>query len=97
MLGYKWFTELDMFAPELSELNMNKKISGRKKSNESPIVTYTGASRLLHGLELTQRDVVAKVAEFFGPARMWEPVKLQLKLKLTKVSKLQRDEYLKAP
>ena len=65
MLGSKWFTETDMLAPGLNELNMNIKIQGGKKPNESPIVTYTDASRLLQGLSLTWRNVVAKVAEFF--------------------------------
>ena len=51
MLGYKWFTESDMFAPGLSELNKNKKIQGGKKPHESPIVTYSNASKLLVGLE----------------------------------------------
>ena len=46
---------------------------------------------------MTQRNVVAKIAEFFDPIGMWESVKLQLKLKLTKVSKLQWDECLRAP
>ena len=97
MLGNKWFMESDMFAPGLSELNKNEKITGGKKLNECPIVTYTDASRLLQGLELTRRNVVAKVAEFFDRIGMWESVKLQLKLKLTKVSKLQWDKCLRAP
>ena len=56
------FTEKDMFAPRLSKLNMNKKIRGGKKLNECPIVTYTDASRLLQGLELTWRDVAVESA-----------------------------------
>ena len=66
MLGYKWFTEQALFAPGLSELNLNKKIRGGKRPNEIPVVTYTDTARLLQGLELTWRDVVAKVAEFFS-------------------------------
>ena len=82
MLEYKWFTEKDMFAPGLSELKMNKKIRGRKKPNKSPIVTYTDASRLVQGSELTQSDVVAKVAEFFYPTRMWEQCKTKIEIEI---------------
>ena len=92
MHGYKWFTQKDMFAPGLSEITMNKKVRGSKKPNLTRVVTYTDASRSLQGLELTWTDVVAEEAEFFDPIGMWEPVKLQLKLKSSKVNKLHWDE-----
>ena len=38
---------------------------------------------------------MAKV-EFFNLIGMWEPVKLQLKLKLVKVSKMSWDDHLEA-
>ena len=44
ILGYKWLTELDLFAPGLSELNMNKKVREGKTPNESPVSTYDEAS-----------------------------------------------------
>ena len=43
------------------------KVRGGKKPNDTPIASYTVASRLLLGLELTRRNVVAKVGEFFIP------------------------------
>ena len=47
------------------------KVRGGKKPNVTPVVSYTDASRLLQGFELTQRDVEAKVAEFFDPIGMF--------------------------
>ena len=52
---------------------------------------------LLQGFDLNQKDVLAKVAELFVPEGMCKPVKLKLKLKLTKVNSLQWDECLKPP
>ena len=81
LLGYKWYPEVDLFAPGFSRLNMNKKIRCAKKPKISPIVTLQDANKLLE--EKTRIDVVAKIAEFFNHIRLWEPIKLQLKLKLT--------------
>ena len=61
--GYKWLTESDFFAPGFSELNMNKKVRGGKKPNESPGSTYEDASHLLQNINLARRDGV-RVASY---------------------------------
>ena len=42
-LGYKWFTEEDIIAPGIAELNLNKTVRGARKPNLTPIVGYKDA------------------------------------------------------
>ena len=65
LLGYKWFTEEDMLAPGIAELNLNKEVRGARKPNITPIVSYKDAKELLNPLSLTRRHVISKVSEFF--------------------------------
>ena len=96
MLGYKWFTEEDMLAPGIAELNLNKKVRGARKTNLTPIVGYKDAKELLCSLSLTRRHVISKVSEFFYPVSLWEPVKLQLKLHASKLSCIPWDQALES-
>ena len=48
-------TELDVLSPGFSELNMNKKMGGARKPNETPIVTVFDAIKLLEPIKLKHR------------------------------------------
>ena len=60
----------DTLSPDFSELNLNKKIRGAKKPNETPVVTREDAGKLLSSISITKRLVVFKVSEFFDPIIM---------------------------
>ena len=77
-----------------SELNLNKKIRGGKKPNETPVITRKDAEKLLTSISITKRLVVSKVSEFFNPIGLFSPIKLQLKLELRKLTGLAWDEEI---
>ena len=79
MLGYKWNTVNDSLHPGISE-NINKKVRGIQKSNPSPIITELDAEIILKSASLSCRIIISKIAEFFDPVGLWEPMKLKLKL-----------------
>ena len=80
MLGYKWNTVNDYLYSGISELNVNRKIQGIQESNPIPVLTEVDAENILKSALLTRRVIISKVAEFFDPVGLWEPMKLQLKL-----------------
>lgn len=94
LLGYKYNPEEDMLSPSFSELNMNKKIRGAKRANPFPVTTTQEAAELLTSVKITRRKVMSKLAEFFDPIGMFEPVKLQLKLGLSALNEFKFDEPL---
>ena len=94
LLGYKWSTKEDTLSPGFSELNLNKKVRGAKKPNDSPVVTCEDAVKLLSSVTITKRLVVSKVSEFFDPIGLFEPIKLQLKLEMRKLTGLAWDEEI---
>ena len=96
MLGYGWTPEQDFFSPGFSELNFHKKIRGAKKPNDQPIVTIGDAQQLMKDIKLTRKMCASKVAELFDPIGIWEPLKLQLKLHLSKLNHLAWDQQLSA-
>ena len=83
MLGYKWCPEADLYSPGLGELNFARKKRGLKAPNAFPVITREDAERLLQSVIITRRIVVAKVAEFYDPCGLYEPIKLQMKLELS--------------
>ena len=94
MLGYKWETKDVILKLGLSELNLNKRIRGAKKANESPVITSQDAEKLLQPLQLSRRQVVSKTAEIFDPVGLWEPIKLNLKLMATELNGFEWDSPL---
>ena len=91
LLGYYWAPEKDMLAPGVAELNFNAKIRGAKKPNPEPIVHKDQAKALMEDIILTRKMITSKVAEFYDPIGIWEPVKLQMKLHLSKLNGLDWD------
>ena len=94
MLGYKWHTVQDTLHPGISELNVNKKIRGTQKPNPTPIVTEDDAESILKSASLSRRIIISKIAEFFDPVGLWEPMKLQLKLHSARLNSLPWDQKL---
>lgn len=94
LLGYKYSTEEDLLSPGISELNVNKKIRGVRKPNTEPITSVGDAIRLLKATKITRRMVMAKIAEFYDPIGLFEPLKLQFKLGLTALNTFEWDEVL---
>ena len=97
LLGYKWDTELDILSPGVDELNMNTKRGGKQKSNEEPVETQEDAEKMLEKVSLTRRMIISKISELFDPLGIWEPLKLQLKLKSAHLSSSSWDEKLNQP
>ena len=92
LLGYFWAPEKDMLSPGVAELNFNRKVRGAKKPNPEPIVEKDQAKELMKDLILTRKMITSKVAEFYDPIGIWEPIKLQLKLHLSKLNSLDWDD-----
>ena len=91
LLGYKFATEDDLLSPGLSELNINKKIRGLRKPNTEPITSTEDATRLLSSTKITRRMVMSKIAEFYDPNGLFEPLKLQYKLGLSALNPFEWD------
>ena len=94
MLGYKWNTVLDTLHPGITELNVNRKIRGIQKANPTPVVNEQDAELILELASLSRCIIISKIAEFFDPIGLWEPLKLQLKLHSAKLNKLPWDQEL---
>ena len=92
LLGYKWETKEDILRPGLSELNLNKRIRGAKKPNESPVTSIQDAEKLLQPISITRRQIISKIAELFDPVGLWEPIKLNLKLKAAGINGMEWDK-----
>ena len=86
MLGYRWNPREDLLGPGLGELNFKNKIRGAKAPNASPINTREDAEKMMEDVILTRQAVTARIAEFYDPAGLMEPLKLQLKLHLSKLN-----------
>ena len=69
--GYKWNSELDILYPGFTELNLNKKVRGSKKSNILPVITLEDAGRLMNSVFLTWRMIVSILAELYDPCGFW--------------------------
>ena len=80
VLGYNWNTIKDKLSPGFTELNFNKKHRGMKTPNLFPVITADDVDKLLHGFEITRRVVVSKIAEYWEPLGIWEPIRVQFKL-----------------
>ena len=76
----------------MGELNFNPKVRGAKRPNEFRISTPEDAERLLASVTITRRVILSKVAEFYDPLGIFEPLKLQLKLALSDLDGLGWDE-----
>ena len=83
VLGYVWAPRLDFFSPGMGEINFNKKVRGSKKPNVTPIETIEDVKKIMDPINITKRNIAAKVAELYDPTGVWEPLKLQLKLEFT--------------
>ena len=92
LLGYFWAPEKDVLSPGVAELNFNRKVRGAKKPNPEPIVEKDQAKELMKDITLTRKMITSKVAEFYDPIGIWEPIKLQLKLHLSKLNSLDWDD-----
>ena len=95
MLGYKWNPSIDMYSPGLGELNFNRKKRGLKDPNLFSVETRDDAKKLLQSVIITRKIVVAKVAEFYDPVGLFEPIKLQMKLELSELNNTDWEEPLR--
>jgi hypothetical protein len=94
LLGYKYNPLEDTLSLGFSELNMNKRIRGAKKPNETPVTTTEEAAVLLQPLIITRRKAMSKLAEFYDPIGVFEPLKLQYKLSLSQLNEFEWDQPL---
>ena len=94
VLGYNWRPEHDLLSPGMGELNFNKRIRGSRQPNDTPVTSVDDALKLMSSVVITRRICVSKVAEFFDPQGIWEPIKLEFKLELAKLAGYDWDEPL---
>ena len=94
LLGYKYEPLRDVLSLGFQELNMNKKVRGAKKPNQTPISNRKEAAELLEPMCITRRIAMSKLAEFYDPIGVFEPLKLQYKLQLSKLNEYEWDEQL---
>ena len=94
ILGYKWLPKLDVMSPGFSEMNFNKRSRGMRKENETRIDSVEALELALSTTSLTRRLVISKIAEFYDPVGIWEPLKLQLKLEAAMLNCMEWDELL---
>ena len=94
LLGYKYAPVKDTLSLGFSELNMNKRVRGAKKPNETPVTTPEEAAELLQPMSLTRRQAMSKLAEFYDPIGIFEPLKLQYKLSLSQLNEYEWDQPL---
>ena len=59
-------TESDVLPPDFSELNMNKKVGGARKPNETPTVTVDDAIKLLEPIKLKHRLIKFMLTQVHG-------------------------------
>ena len=85
---------MDILSPGVEELNINRKHRGKQKPNDEPIETTDDAERMLEKVSLTRRIIISKISELFDPLGIWEPLKLQLKLKSAQLASIPWDEKL---
>ena len=52
------------------------------------------ATEAIKKITLTRRTIISKIAEFFDPLGIWEPLKLQLKLHASRLNQLLWDKPL---
>ena len=50
--------------------------------------------KLLNTVFLTRRTILAKETEFYDPCGFWEPIKLQMKLAMLPLKRLEWDEKI---
>lgn len=94
ILGYRWASKSDKLCPGFSEINFNRKSRGMKRPNMSKIDTAEALDLALSDNPLTRRIVISKIAEFYDPLGIWEPLKLQLKLEASLLNGMGWDEIL---
>ena len=92
VLGYKYYPKDDLISPMFSELNLNKKVRGSRKPNKFPVTTTEDALCILKSVKVTRRLAMSKLAEFFDPIGIFEPIKLQLKIALSGLNEYEWDE-----
>lgn len=94
LLGYKYTPITDVLSLGFQELNLNKKVRGAKKPNQTPITSRAEAAQLLDSVKITRRIAMSKLAEFYDPIGIFEPLKLQYKLQLSQLNDYDWDECL---
>ena len=86
ILGYTWYTEADYLAPGFQELNFNKKIRGAKRANEKPITSYKDVEEIMAMEKITKKVIASRVAEFYDPVGIYQPLKLTMKLEFASLN-----------
>ena len=92
LLGYSWQPLEDTLKLSDMELNFSTKKRGKRKpldkvpENEKELIEH------LRSTPLTRKGILSKVAEVFDPVGIFEPLKLQMKLRLIPLNKTDWDE-----
>ena len=86
ILGYKWNPNEGYLSLGLGELNFNPKVQGAEAPNNKPVTNWEEARDLTKKVTLTRQTMVARIAKLFDPVGLLEPLKLQLKLHLSRLN-----------
>lgn len=96
-LGVSWDTEADLLSPALAEMNLNKKVRGKKAVSNLDVTTRAGIETALREGLISRSHVLSRIAEFYDPCGWFEPVKLQLKLMFQELNALDWSDPVPEP
>ena len=82
--GMKWFPKEDLLCLNIPEMNLGKKVRGKKSENPNGALV----------LALTRRQCAGRVGEIFDSRGLCAPITAGLKLDLSKLKGLDWDDFL---
>ena len=87
-LGLRWNTLADTLAPGYDSSFYPKKVKGQAAKNNVDLSKDDNLEKALEDGSMTRVGVLSRVAEFYDPCGFWEPLKIQMKLTLHNLNKL---------
>jgi hypothetical protein len=88
VLGSMWDTESDLLGLGHKPMNLEKKVRGAKAPPKVDVTNPEGLRKAMAEDLVTRTSLASRVAEFYDPVELFEPLKLALKLALSELNAL---------
>ena len=88
VLGSVWETESDLISLGHRPMNLEKKVRGSKAPPKIDVTTPEGLRNAMSMNLVTRAAILSRVAEFYDPVGLFEPLKLAMKLALSELNAL---------
>jgi hypothetical protein len=88
VLGSVWNTEADTLGLGHRPMNLEKKIRGAKAPPRVDVTNPEGLRKAMAENLVTKTSIASRVAEFYDPVGLFEPLKLAMKLALSELNAL---------